>query len=82
MQTAFFALSGLYEKNVAIEKIKGYTKKAYSAKGPEVVEKNFLAIDQSLENLFEVDLKKQKLKEETVSKKFPFLNLLKTSPYL
>ncbi|WP_139558620.1 pyruvate:ferredoxin (flavodoxin) oxidoreductase [Methylotetracoccus oryzae] len=54
MQTCFFALSGVLPREEAIGKIKDAIKKSYGKKGDEVVQKNFRAVDQTLENLFEV----------------------------
>lgn len=54
MQTAFFALSGILDVNVAIEHIKNAARKTYASKGPDVVEKNIRAINRSLSNLREV----------------------------
>jgi pyruvate-ferredoxin/flavodoxin oxidoreductase len=54
MQTCFFAISGVLPKNEAIEAIKKSIKKTYGAKGDDVVQKNFAAVDQTLANLFEV----------------------------
>jgi len=56
MQTCFFALSGVMPKDEAIKKIKQYAEKTYARKGPEVVQKNFEAIDQSLAHLEKVIL--------------------------
>ena len=56
MQTCFFAISGILPKDEAIEKIKGAIKKTYSKKGDAIVEKNFHAVDQSVSNLFEVEI--------------------------
>jgi len=64
MQTCFFALSGVLEKDLAIEKIKKAIEKTYSRKGPELVEKNFLAVDKTLENLFEVEIPETVTAEE------------------
>jgi pyruvate-ferredoxin/flavodoxin oxidoreductase len=54
MQTCFFAISGVLPREEAIESIKKAIKKTYGAKGEEVVKKNFLAVEQTLANLFEV----------------------------
>ena len=54
MQTCFFAISGVLPRDEAIESIKDSIKKTYGAKGEEVVRKNFLAVEQTLANLFEV----------------------------
>ncbi len=55
MQTCFFAISGVLPRDEAIGKIKEAIRKSYSKYGEEVVEKNFAAVDASLDNLFEVD---------------------------
>ncbi len=54
MQTCFFAISGILEKNEAIEKIKQSIKKTYGGKGDLIVAMNYKAVDNTLENLFEV----------------------------
>jgi len=54
MQTCFFAISGVLEKEVAIVKIKQAIEKTYGKKGPELVQKNFAAVDQTLAALEEV----------------------------
>ncbi|CAN5529054.1 pyruvate:ferredoxin (flavodoxin) oxidoreductase [soil metagenome] len=56
MQTCFFALSGVLPADEAIAQIKKSIEKTYSKKGRAVVEKNFKAVDQTLENLFEVKI--------------------------
>jgi len=59
MQTCFFALSGVLPREEAIEQIKYTIKKTYGRKGEEVVQKNIAAVDQTLENLFEVKVPAQ-----------------------
>jgi len=54
MQVCFFALSGVLPKGEAIDAIKYSIKKTYGRKGEEVVQKNVKAVDNTLENLFEV----------------------------
>ncbi|MFA6138057.1 MAG: pyruvate:ferredoxin (flavodoxin) oxidoreductase [Sulfurimonas sp.] len=54
MQTCFFAISGIMEKNEAIGKIKESIKKTYGMKGETIVAMNFAAVDATLENLYEV----------------------------
>ncbi|MBM3329867.1 MAG: pyruvate:ferredoxin (flavodoxin) oxidoreductase, partial [Calditrichaeota bacterium] len=54
MQTCFFAISGILPRENAIEQIKKAVKKTYGSKGDAVVEMNFRAIDQTLDNLFPV----------------------------
>ncbi|MDF1877615.1 pyruvate:ferredoxin (flavodoxin) oxidoreductase [Sulfurimonas sp. SAG-AH-194-L11] len=56
MQTCFFAISGIIPKEEAIEKIKHSIEKTYGQKSHEIVEKNFHAVDNALENLFELDV--------------------------
>ncbi|HPN88107.1 MAG TPA: pyruvate:ferredoxin (flavodoxin) oxidoreductase [Candidatus Omnitrophota bacterium] len=59
MQTCFFAISGVLPREQAIASIKGAIKKAYGSKGEEVVKKNYEAVDQTLANLFKVDVPAQ-----------------------
>lgn len=54
MQTCFFALSGVLPPDEAIEQIKKAIEKTYYKKGRSVIDKNFEAVDQTLENLFPV----------------------------
>jgi len=56
MQTCFFALSGVLPREEAIAQIKHAIEKTYSKKGKTVVEKNFEAVDATLENLFRIDV--------------------------
>ncbi|MFP4216571.1 MAG: pyruvate:ferredoxin (flavodoxin) oxidoreductase [Phycisphaerae bacterium] len=54
MQTCFFYLSGILPQDEAIAKIKEYIKKTYGKKGEEIVQKNYQAVDQAIENLHEI----------------------------
>ncbi|MHC4872014.1 MAG: pyruvate:ferredoxin (flavodoxin) oxidoreductase [Planctomycetota bacterium] len=54
MQTAFFALSGVIEKDKAIEYIKDAIKKTYGSKGDDIVKMNNDAVDHAIEGLNEV----------------------------
>ena len=54
MQTCFFAISGVLPRDLAIQEIKKSIKKTYSKRGEAVVQKNYEAVDQTLENLYEV----------------------------
>jgi len=54
MQTCFFAISGVLPKDEAISAIKHSIEKTYGKRGPEIVKKNFEAVDSSLANLHEV----------------------------
>jgi len=56
MQTCFFSIAGVLPKKEAIDAIKDAIKKTYSKKGEAMVQKNFEAVDKTLENLFQVDV--------------------------
>ncbi len=55
MQTCFFAISGVLPRQQAIDEIKKAIKKTYGKRGEAVVQQNFEAVDQTLENLHEVE---------------------------
>ncbi len=75
MQTCFFALSGILPQDEAIKKIKDSIRKTYGKKGEKIVEMNFAAVDQTLENLHEVKVPEKVTSEiempPTVSEKAP-----------
>ena len=54
MQSVFFYLSGVMPFEKAISLLKNAIEKAYSKKGPEVVEMNYKAVDQALEGLKQI----------------------------
>ncbi|HEU5051833.1 MAG TPA: pyruvate:ferredoxin (flavodoxin) oxidoreductase [Hanamia sp.] len=54
MQTCYFALSGVLPREDAIKKIKKAIEKTYFKKGQNVIDKNFKAVDSTLEHLYEV----------------------------
>ncbi len=56
MQTCFFAISGILERDEAIAKIKEAVEYTYGKKGAKIVEMNFAAIDQTLAHLYQVDI--------------------------
>ncbi|HIE54426.1 MAG TPA: pyruvate:ferredoxin (flavodoxin) oxidoreductase, partial [Chromatiaceae bacterium] len=56
MQTCFFAISGVLPRDEAIGKIKQAVEKTYGRKGRKIVERNFRAIDASLDALRRVEL--------------------------
>jgi pyruvate-ferredoxin/flavodoxin oxidoreductase len=60
MQVCFFAISGVLPRDEAIAAIKEAIEKTYGSKGKVVVQQNLAAVDQALENLFEVDLQPYK----------------------
>ena len=57
LQTCFFAISNVIPKDIAIGKIKEAIYESYKKKGEAVVNKNYEAVDKTLENLFEIDYK-------------------------
>ncbi len=59
MQTCFFAISGVLPRDEAIAKIKEHIKKTYGRKGEEIVQKNYIAVDNTLANLHEIPLPEQ-----------------------
>jgi pyruvate-ferredoxin/flavodoxin oxidoreductase len=56
MQTCFFAISGVLPKDEAIAAIKKSIEKTYGKKGEHIVRQNFTAVDETLANLFEVNI--------------------------
>ncbi|HLP90451.1 MAG TPA: pyruvate:ferredoxin (flavodoxin) oxidoreductase [Nostocaceae cyanobacterium] len=56
MQVCFFALAGVLPEEQAIAKIKQAIEKTYGKKGAEVVRMNLQAVDNTLENLYEVEI--------------------------
>ena len=56
MQACFFALSGVLPRDEAIRQIKQAIEKSYSAKGQDVVDQNFAAVDSALDHLCEVEV--------------------------
>jgi pyruvate-ferredoxin/flavodoxin oxidoreductase len=54
MQTCFFAISGVLPRDEAIYQIKKAIQKTYGKRGEAVVQRNYEAVDQTLENMSEV----------------------------
>ena len=54
MQTAFFLISGILDKDKALELIKLAVEDTYGDKGPKVVEMNFRAVDAAVASIEEV----------------------------
>lgn len=54
MQTCYFAISGVLPKDEAIAHIKKAIRKTYGKRGDAVVQKNYQAVDGTLENLIQV----------------------------
>jgi pyruvate-ferredoxin/flavodoxin oxidoreductase len=59
MQTCFFALSKILPVDEAIAHIKSAIDKTYGGRGPELVERNFKAVDQTLAHLERVEIPAQ-----------------------
>jgi pyruvate-ferredoxin/flavodoxin oxidoreductase len=56
LQTCFFTISGVLPKDEAIRQIKQSIRKTYGGKGEEIVRRNFQAVDDTLAQLFEVNV--------------------------
>ena len=56
MQTCFFAISGVLEREESIRKIKGAIDKTYGKKGQKIVDMNYAAVDSALDNMHPVEL--------------------------
>jgi pyruvate-ferredoxin/flavodoxin oxidoreductase len=56
LQTCFFAISGVLEREHAVERIKAAIAKTYGRRGAEVVERNVAAVDRALDGLHRVEL--------------------------
>jgi pyruvate-ferredoxin/flavodoxin oxidoreductase len=56
MQTCFFAISGVLPQEEAIDYIRDTIRKTYGKKGEKIVQMNFDAVAQSVENLVEVQM--------------------------
>jgi pyruvate-ferredoxin/flavodoxin oxidoreductase len=54
MQTCFFAISGVLPREQAIARIKESIVKTYKKRGEAVIQKNFMAVDETLAHLQEV----------------------------
>ena len=59
LQTCFFAISGVLEREQAIAAIKASIEKTYGKRGAEVVKRNIEAVDRSLAALHEVPVPDQ-----------------------
>ncbi|MFD2526962.1 pyruvate:ferredoxin (flavodoxin) oxidoreductase [Flavihumibacter stibioxidans] len=55
LQTCFFAISNILPREEAIAKIKEAIYETYWKKGEAVVQKNYDAVDMTLQNLYEID---------------------------
>jgi pyruvate-ferredoxin/flavodoxin oxidoreductase len=59
LQTCFFAISGVLEREHAIERIKASIAKTYGKRGEDIVRRNQTAVDQALQGLHRVQLPEQ-----------------------
>jgi len=59
MQTCFFAISNIIEKDQAIALIKEAIKKTYGGRGEKIVQMNFAAVDNTLQHLRLVNYPKE-----------------------
>jgi pyruvate-ferredoxin/flavodoxin oxidoreductase len=67
LQTCFFAISNVMPKEEAIRHIKSAIKKTYGRKGEEIVQKNFRAVDMTIQNLIPVDYSAYKPQEKVIA---------------
>ncbi|MCC5805216.1 MAG: pyruvate:ferredoxin (flavodoxin) oxidoreductase [Opitutales bacterium] len=56
MQTCYFAISGILEKDEAIRQIKNAIDKTYGKRGQSVVDRNFRAVDSALANMVKLEI--------------------------
>jgi pyruvate-ferredoxin/flavodoxin oxidoreductase len=56
MQSAFFALSGVLPREVALGQIKEAIRKSYQKKGPEIVKRNVAAVDLALSRMSRIEV--------------------------
>ncbi len=56
LQTCFFAISGVLPRDESIAKIKEAIEKTYGRRGADVVEKNWAAVDRTLEGLHQIEV--------------------------
>ena len=75
MQPCFFALSGVLPVEDAVARIKRSVEKTYGKRGPVIVERNFAAIDRSLQELTEV-----KVPESVTCSETPLIHVPDDSP--
>ncbi|MCG8448662.1 MAG: pyruvate:ferredoxin (flavodoxin) oxidoreductase [Pirellulales bacterium] len=65
MQTCFFAISGILDRNEAIEQIKKTIEKTYGKRGESVLRRNYAAVDAALDGLTKVDVPQQVTSQHT-----------------
>lgn len=71
MQVCFFAISGILQQEMAIAQIKRSIQKTYAKKGNDMMQKNLNAVDQTLEQLYEVNSRKLEVKSQELEASAP-----------
>ncbi|MDD4556751.1 MAG: pyruvate:ferredoxin (flavodoxin) oxidoreductase [Alphaproteobacteria bacterium] len=71
MQTCFFAISNVIEKDLAIKHIKDAIQKTYSKKSQAIVEKNYAAVDEALNHLHKIEVPAQATSKVSMSLPVP-----------
>lgn len=71
LQTCFFAISNVLPKEEAIAKIKEAIYETYWKKGEAVVQKNYEAVDKTIENLYEIDYSKYTIGNKPLEQTVP-----------
>lgn len=71
MQTCFFAISEILPKDRAIELIKEAIYKAYGNKGEAILQSNYKAVDNTIENLFEIEVPTEAVSEIRMRRPVP-----------
>jgi pyruvate-ferredoxin/flavodoxin oxidoreductase len=70
MQTCFFAISEVLPRQQAIEAIRQSIRETYGKKGAEIVQKNLMAVDETLAHLFEVRIPEKATNETRIPAPF------------
>lgn len=71
MQTCFFALSNIIEKEDAIKSIKRFTEETYGKKGEKILKMNYEAIDKAIDNLHEIEVPKEATSDYDIKTSMP-----------
>ena len=71
MQTAFFLISGVIDKDLAIKLIKGAIEKTFKKKGDNIVKMNWDCVDHTAEAIEEVKIPDKITKSASVKKLIP-----------
>ncbi len=71
MQVCFFAVSGILPREQAIQAIKDSIVRTYGKKGDEIVRMNIQAVDNTLENLYELEVPQKITATRDINKPVP-----------